>query len=77
MALYLAFNQNKRWVRFAPHAVAFIEAERERNLAAIIDVNVVPHGRPVIYKIDLKSMEQENKKTGFKRPIRRYIKGMK
>jgi hypothetical protein len=65
--------ENNRWVKFAPHAVAAIEAERAKDLGAVFDVNVVPGGRPVMYKIDLQSMEQENKRTGFRRQFRRYI----
>ena len=65
--------ERARWVRFLPHAEAIIEAAREKDLAAQLQVNVVPSGRPVMYLIDLGKLEQQNCRTGFCRTIRRRI----
>jgi len=65
--------ERARWVRFLPHAEAIIEAAREQDLLAQLQVNVVPSGRPVMYMIDLKGMQQQNCRTGFCRTIRRRV----
>ena len=67
-----------RWRPYNPACAAVLEREFATNRAAAFDLSVADRAtdQACLYRVDLRSMQQQNQRTGFLRRLRRRTAGV-